>query len=203
MLGDFNLVEQAIDRLPMHNDRENTVEALAKIKDKLSLMDGWRETYPTTKDYTFVQGSTNSRSRIDHIYINKQAFADAQEWQISLVGIPTDHMLASVRITHPENPDLGPGRWSMKNSSIKNQKAAQFAREEGIKLAEEFAQLQLVGRTEEKNPQVSWCTYKKRLADRMKKLDQQERCILDRKITQVQKELKETQNSESIPEDER
>jgi exonuclease III len=44
MLGDFNVVEQAIDRLPMHTDRNSTVEALAKLKDRYRLINGWRTT---------------------------------------------------------------------------------------------------------------------------------------------------------------
>ncbi|KIJ54274.1 hypothetical protein M422DRAFT_241525 [Sphaerobolus stellatus SS14] len=42
MLGDFNMVEDSIDRLPAHNDPPGPREALAKFKSVFKLTDGWR-----------------------------------------------------------------------------------------------------------------------------------------------------------------
>ncbi|KAK7007332.1 hypothetical protein R3P38DRAFT_3212320 [Favolaschia claudopus] len=53
--GDTNLVEDAIDRLPSHEDSNSAVEAFQDLKAYLGLVDGWRETYPTTRAYTFTQ----------------------------------------------------------------------------------------------------------------------------------------------------
>jgi ribonuclease HI/exonuclease III len=203
MLGDFNVVEQAIDRLPMHLDREGTIEALTKLKDKYRLADGWRTTYQTLKDYTFVQESTKSRSRIDRIYVTKTLLNDAREWQINVVGIPTDHMLASVLLAHPENPDIGPGRWAMRMSSIRDQEATKFAREEGIKVAEELAEIERTGRTGTCNPQTIWLKYKKALAAKMRMLDRKRRCILDGKIKMTRRSLQEMQNNDRLTEEER
>lgn len=41
MLGDFNPVEDCIDRLPCHPDDTNTVAALGELKSNLNLADGW------------------------------------------------------------------------------------------------------------------------------------------------------------------
>jgi hypothetical protein len=46
--GDTNIVEDALDRLPSHPDNINAVDALDELKTYLGMMDGWRETYPTT-----------------------------------------------------------------------------------------------------------------------------------------------------------
>ncbi|KAJ7026027.1 hypothetical protein C8F04DRAFT_1190942 [Mycena alexandri] len=58
--GDCNMVEDVIDHLPMHEDQFSQVEALDNLKSKLSLKDGWRDTHPTTKAYTFHQVVTGS-----------------------------------------------------------------------------------------------------------------------------------------------
>jgi hypothetical protein len=67
-LGDFNLVEDAIDRLPCHSDHNGATQALQDVKSTLHLIDGWRRTNPTSKAYTYQQKETGSQSRIDRIY---------------------------------------------------------------------------------------------------------------------------------------
>ena len=67
MLGDFNLVEESIDRLPVHRDAPNAIQSLVKFKERLNLFDGWRQNNPTKQSFTFrqPQGVTQARSRID------------------------------------------------------------------------------------------------------------------------------------------
>jgi exonuclease III len=69
--GDTNFVEDAIDRLPSHSDSKASVDTFDDLKKYLGLIDGWRETYPTTRAYTFMQALSQggSQSRIDRIYI--------------------------------------------------------------------------------------------------------------------------------------
>jgi exonuclease III len=56
--GDTNFVEDAIDRLPSHPDSKYATDAFEDLKRYLGLIDGWRETYPTTRAYTFLQSLT-------------------------------------------------------------------------------------------------------------------------------------------------
>ena len=60
MLGDYNLVEDPIDRLPCYADNTQIVEALQNLKSLLLLHDGWCRTYPTMKVYTYLQKATGS-----------------------------------------------------------------------------------------------------------------------------------------------
>jgi hypothetical protein len=60
MLGDFNIVEDSIDRLPCHSDNHNAVEALQDLKTLLHLEEGWRKSNPNTKAFTYMQ------SLLDH-----------------------------------------------------------------------------------------------------------------------------------------
>ena len=55
MIGDYNLVESSIDRLPCHTDNALPVMALQNLKSMLLLHDGWRRTHPTKKAYTVDQ----------------------------------------------------------------------------------------------------------------------------------------------------
>ncbi|KAJ7226555.1 hypothetical protein C8J57DRAFT_1034222, partial [Mycena rebaudengoi] len=90
---------EAIDRLPVHPDADEAVSALDELKSYLGLIDGWRNTYPTTRAYTYLQKATGSQSRIDRIYIRHTLFDQAYEWTIQAVGLITDHKMTSVRIT--------------------------------------------------------------------------------------------------------
>lgn len=48
--GDFNIVEEAIDRLPMQmTEHKGARRSLDNLKDQMGLSDGWRATYPTLK----------------------------------------------------------------------------------------------------------------------------------------------------------
>ncbi|KAF5366462.1 hypothetical protein D9758_009746 [Tetrapyrgos nigripes] len=63
MAGDMNVVEAGvIDRLPGRDDPEEAVDALDDFKLSTQLRDGWRDTYPDTKAYTFHQTATGSQS---------------------------------------------------------------------------------------------------------------------------------------------
>ena len=65
MIGDFNIVEDAIDRLPSHTDLHSAVASLDNLRNKFQLRDGWRATNPDTKCFSFLQKSTGVQSRID------------------------------------------------------------------------------------------------------------------------------------------
>lgn len=80
MAGDFNMVDDAIDRLPTHNDFLEIVNAFDELKSELGLRDGWRATYPDSKAFTYQQtnGGT-SQSRIDRIYVKNQILNTARE----------------------------------------------------------------------------------------------------------------------------
>ena len=69
MLGDFNMVEDIIDRIPMRHDPDATTNALDNLKLKLQVVDGWRQTYPTTTAFTFLRKYNGHQARLDRIYV--------------------------------------------------------------------------------------------------------------------------------------
>ncbi|KAJ7239235.1 hypothetical protein C8J57DRAFT_1439009 [Mycena rebaudengoi] len=108
MGGDMNVVEDGLDRLPTSNDPSSPVEALDDLKEFFGMIDGWRETYPTTCAYTFSQTPSQggSQSRIDRINIKRSLFENSFDWNIQTVGIETDHRMVSVRLTTANAPTL-------------------------------------------------------------------------------------------------
>lgn len=110
MLGDFNMVEEAIDRLPAHQDPVAPRTELRELCSSLSLLNSWHTSHPTSLQYTFLQTSTNSHSRIDRIYMNESIQRQCTEWHTHPV-IGSDHDLVTVRVADTETPYVGPGRW--------------------------------------------------------------------------------------------
>ncbi|KAJ7133146.1 Endonuclease/exonuclease/phosphatase, partial [Mycena epipterygia] len=136
MLGDTNIVEEAIDRLPAHTDPQNVTAALDKLLEKLRLVDGWRRTFPDTRAYTYFQlrhAAGGAQSRIDRIYIRRDKYVQAYDWKISTVGISTDHRMVSVRITQQSAPSTGPGRWVWPIHISKDKELKDFIFDRGTK----------------------------------------------------------------------
>ena len=100
LLGDFNLVESPIDRLPTHGDDRHATDALQKLLVSGNMNDGWRRENPAERSYTFAQSSTASQSRIDRIYIKRQLESKTSRWDILGSGIPTDHRMPVMAIAN-------------------------------------------------------------------------------------------------------
>lgn len=113
VLGDFNLVEDAIDRIPSRPDNTTTVEKLREFKNKHNLVDGWRKVNPEEKGCSWTRMSDGTQSRIDRIYINEELFNECSKWKIEPAPIPTDHNIVMARISTPSSPEIGKGRWAI------------------------------------------------------------------------------------------
>lgn len=113
MLGDFNLVEDSLDRLPCHHDDANAVAALGELKSNMNLIDGWRQTNPDKREYTHQHAPNASQGCIDRIYISNNMLSPSKDWDISPTNIETDHWMVSVKITTMEAPLIGKGRWQI------------------------------------------------------------------------------------------
>ena len=120
MLGDFNLVEDSLDRLPCHPDDPNAVTALGILKGNLNLINGWRHTFPDRRDYSHQHTPNASQGRIDRIYISNELIGPAKDWSIDPPRIETDHWMVSVKISTPDAPLIGKGRWQIPTYLFEN-----------------------------------------------------------------------------------
>ncbi|KAL1687725.1 Endonuclease/exonuclease/phosphatase, partial [Schizophyllum commune] len=157
MGGDFNMVEDMIDRLPMRRNGAVDQEPFDELKRtlRLKLTDGWRATFPDTRAYTFMQQRQDGPhlARLDRLYCNEKTFEKARQWQIQEPGVKTDHSLVLVQVTCEETPAVGKGRaklseWVMKDKAFKT-----YVRDRGIFAMNELKFLQEVEiRSETRNP---------------------------------------------------
>ena len=59
-MGDFNCVENLMDRCPVRRDEKEVEEAMNELTKKSKLKDTWREMHKEEKGYTFIQKVTKS-----------------------------------------------------------------------------------------------------------------------------------------------
>jgi exonuclease III len=53
ILGDWNFVEDQIDRSPQHSDDRGVTREMTKLKTSFELTDGWRKANPQTRSFTW------------------------------------------------------------------------------------------------------------------------------------------------------
>lgn len=153
MMGDFNLVEEAIDRHPPHADSAEAVGALNTLKWSIGgLQDGWRQFNPTpSKAFTYSQVNRQgtSLSRIDRIYCNESIYNQSIDWGITTPGAlqSADHELIWTIIDNKDLPRTGRGRWRIPTFLVSRTKFTDEIEGMGMKLLED-----LEGQPESANP---------------------------------------------------
>ncbi|KAI0720602.1 Endonuclease/exonuclease/phosphatase, partial [Cerioporus squamosus] len=113
VLGDFNLVDDATDRVPSRPDHEGAVQSLRTFVARCELTDGWRARNGVSRAFSYLQLATGSQSRIDRVYVTRDILKLSHSWDIIPPGIPTDHCMVCVSVTDYNEPVKGPGRWRL------------------------------------------------------------------------------------------
>ncbi len=208
MAGDFNNVEDNLDRLPIGEGPDQSILALDELKLSLGLMlaDGWRTTYPNHREYTFQRGSGLEAvfSRLDRIYITPAIFEGAREWRICESGVKTDHSLILVQLTSENAPIVGAGRPIFPLQLLRDKKLAKIMKLRGLEACSELDRLTTGSvRTEDTNPQVILSKLK---SDLMKLARSREREVVPRllaEIREIERALKCVKARKDTPEHER
>ncbi|EPS98429.1 hypothetical protein FOMPIDRAFT_1126458, partial [Fomitopsis schrenkii] len=166
MMGDCNLVEEAIDRLPVREDNQTAVDALRDLLRSWGMTDGWRMSEPKAKEYTYPQRGSETGSRIDRIYVTENLMRMSEEWNIETTAIPTDHKLCTVRISAREMPYIGKGRWVLPHQMIQDNEFIKEVEEMGRKALEVTQEMaERNSRTDQSNPQTVYRTFKQRVKE--------------------------------------
>ncbi|KAK0488828.1 hypothetical protein IW261DRAFT_1547837 [Armillaria novae-zelandiae] len=203
MSGDFNLVEDALDRLPAHEDQRAAVEAFTNFRRNMNLRDGWRNANPDTKDFTFTQMAGNfSRSRINRIYVSVPRMEDCEKWEIKDPPLSTDHRVIYVRMTHPSEPYVGKGRWTMPLHLLKNGKAIKEIEAIVKEMASDIQNIN-ERRTEGTNPQTIYAEGKKRMIQVLQRYAKRSIPVKEAKMEQLQAELDAILQDDTTDEDSR
>lgn len=174
LLGDFNLVEEAADRLPAKEPDEHAILALRDFTSRLSLSDGWRLTDPHRVEFTFPRAGGPSRSRLDRIYTTDELLTRSYKWDIQTSPVRTDHRLVSVKLSCATAPFIGKGRWSLPTALLHDTTFLRSVITAGESILNSaHASAETGCRTNSSNPQLHLYTFKQRVQDlartRMKK----------------------------------
>ncbi|KAJ7681037.1 Endonuclease/exonuclease/phosphatase, partial [Mycena polygramma] len=156
--GDFNLVPEAIDRLPHRTDPEavSPPRARTTFARLMGVEDGWRRNNLDTKAYTHVS-THGTLSRIDKILVSPALMKNCRNWEINIVaGGLTDHRMVSVNISAPGSPYIGKGRWAMPEFLLYDKEFMSHAMEEACKLEDSMSE----ARTESSNAQTRFKSFK-------------------------------------------
>lgn len=201
MGGDTNIVEEPIDRLPCRADPEAPTTALDLLLTRLKLVDGWRKTYPNTRAYTYIQSHSGSQSRLDRIYIRRDEYAQAYDWQISTVGISTDHRMVSVRITQEGAPTTGPGRWVWPVHITRDKELAEFIHKRGTETLEAVNRAaDWPVRDPTSNIQTLWASFQSDIRDKARARSKILIPKAEIEIRKLEEDLQATLNNPEIPE---
>ena len=200
MLGDFNLVEDSLDRLPCHPDDAGAVSALGELKGNLNLIDGWRHTHPDRREYTHQHAPNTSQGRIDRIYIARDLLEPSKEWRIDSSTIETDHWIASVKILIPEAPLIGRGRWQIPTYLFENKDLMKKINELGKKALEDCDAVRY-RRSAANNPQTIYSKFKTDVTDLCRSQAEVTHPTITNKIEKLKRRLNAVNNNEFVPED--
>ncbi|KAI0656999.1 Endonuclease/exonuclease/phosphatase [Cubamyces menziesii] len=180
LLGDFNIVEDSLDRLPPRTDKEEATEALQSLKRKWRLSDGWRQTHANQIAFTYQHTNGTTQSRLDRIYATTRIRRDADNWDLEEPGVETDHKLVYVEIADRDAPYVGKGRWVMPQHLLRDEEMMERMKELAKEMAEEIDSI--TDRTPNRNPQIVYQAFKKKLVQAAR-----ERAKI--KIPRIQKRL--------------
>ncbi|EPQ51943.1 DNase I-like protein, partial [Gloeophyllum trabeum ATCC 11539] len=111
MMGDFNIVEDQIDRSPPHADPPQATNALRETRLTLNLVDAWRIDHANERTFTY-HSHQGRLSRIDRVYTQRQHLPSIRNWEISASVVPSDHALTTFRYAPVNSPYIGDGRWT-------------------------------------------------------------------------------------------
>ncbi|KAI0672125.1 Endonuclease/exonuclease/phosphatase [Trametes maxima] len=192
LLGDFNIVENPMDRIPARQDARIATEALTKILGVLNVGDSWRLAHPHEKAYTFRQNNSDSQSRLDRIYLKSGLLSKTADWNITGPGPHSDHQLVTLSIANYHAPAIGKGRWSAPLSLLDDAKFATTMRELGMKLQEDINSAP--PRSDDCNPQKSLETFKESLLKEARKRIKEWIPKLDKKILTLRAQVHDLLN---------
>ncbi|KAF5375513.1 hypothetical protein D9615_009166 [Tricholomella constricta] len=203
ILGDTNFVEDSLDRMPGRNPPPAPAEALGKLKTHFGLVDGWRQTNPSTRKFTFRTERGDSQSRLDRIYIKEDLMRYTHQWEIARTGLSTDHKLVSVRLLNPTAPYLGKGRYSISNALLQHKKLFNQILELGEKFQSRMTELQNIPRDHENNPQREHKKFKEQVVNAVRTYAKTAMPKIRKNIENLEKNMQDLLNDTSISDEDK
>jgi len=158
IMGDFNIMEDALDRAPACPENEQALNALRDLRFQLDVQDTWRMNHPSSQLFTFYSNN-NMYSRLDRIFTSPAHERNIYGWDTCTSAIPTDHRMVLVRFTPNKTPFVGKGRWSWPASLLNDQDLIKNISKAGITAQSKITHQQ-TPRSNAENPQTIWKEFK-------------------------------------------
>ena len=119
LIGDFNFVENDIDRGKDMGKRDKSIASLFETaRSNTGMVDPFRVQFPRKKCFSFV--SPQGKSRIDRVYVGGENVGSITD--MKYVNTPFYGAHKIMRFSLMNGPSIGPGYWKL-NSSVVDDKA--------------------------------------------------------------------------------
>ena len=200
-LGDFNMTEDPMDRMPPKLDDEPAIAALREVRHEWDIRDTWRWANPTEHAFTYRAQTQTERiqARLDRIYISRKTEPHTFDWEIKESAIPTDHAMVSVRYAPKEAPVIGKGRWTMTLALLDNETFMKKVAEKGIEYQNKVTR-DRIERTDRHvtNTQTHWESYKDIIQKLARVVTKENYHKITSCIKAIEEDLKRTNNNPEI-----
>lgn len=125
LLGDFNFVENDIDRVNQNGCGMNSADKRVSgtwtdYLDQAGLVDAFRARNPKRRWFSYIHTQHNSKSRLDRLYINEENCYDIFHYKyLSQTIWPKAHRILTFVLR--SSTERGPGFWKMNVSILPDQ----------------------------------------------------------------------------------
>jgi ribonuclease HI/exonuclease III len=199
MMGDFNVVEDGIDRFPVRIDSAAATEALDGAKRALSVNDVWRSQHKDRIEYTYYHA--RNRSRLDRIYTAPATMNQLFDWTNERTSIDSDHRMVAVRYAPRKSPHLGKGRWTMPLWLTRNDEFMKDCAMAGIRAQRRIEQCGGEPHDAE-NPQTIMAEFLEQTKERAQQFAKVQAGRVESKMEAIQKEIHRIENDPELNKDE-
>ena len=206
VLGDFNVTEELIDRAPTRLDDQNAIEALRDLRHAWEIHDAWRLAYPNEKTYTYRANTNNGhiKSRLDRIYVARQATPMTFNWKTCPTPVPTDHWMVAVKYAPKDAPEIGNGRWTLPTRALKDESLTQSIIDRGIRLQYDLEDIKRRQVSRDlSNPQRLWQHFKRDISAIAKARIKATYYKINTHIRLLEKDIKTLENDENADTDDK
>jgi exonuclease III len=202
MVGDFNAVEDDIDRAPARKDDRKVVETMREARIAMGLTDAWRHAHASVRRFTF-SSARHSLARLDRICAAKKHHNFMYEWETASPPVQTDHRMVSVMFAPQDSPEVGKGRWTWPRALFSHPALLLDIGRMGKELERKISDREASGTQErETNIQTLWSDFKGEITAKAKKLAKATLSRINKRIETLQAEVSAKENSTEIDESE-
>ena len=143
IFGDFNVIEDAIDRAPASENESTMTVALRNVRLAWGIQDQWRHDNPNKRAFIHhhIREGSYKFARLDRIYTKRNLANCLYEWKICEPTAPTDHSLVSVKFAPKDSHLIGKGCWTCPVKAMEDDHLMEIIIHKGITMQQQIERL--------------------------------------------------------------